>query len=896
MTLVPLHDHVEMMREHLREGQFADVITLGHHVLRHYPKHLETYRLLGEASLETGDLSAAADLFQRVRSADPENVVALVGLSIVHEQQKQIEEAIWHLERAFEIQPANADLRKELLRLYAEQEGTARERLKLTPGGLARLYVRQGLYSQAIQEFRALLGRDPARADIQAALAETLYRVGRKQESAEIAQELLDKLPYCLKANLLLGAMWAENAVPEAQALFTRAQSLDPENTVARALLPDHWDDAPPPMLPAIEEPVEAVSAAAPVKPEQAAGREVSWLESLIPGPEPAPRADASYPQAWKAEAPPPSAPPVQPPFEEEAEAPQAAVQPLVSAAPPVVEPTAAATAEEPSAEATLELAAPPAQTTAAAKEETVLPPPFVEQEPQTRIPAPELPPAQSVEIEAPFRLRQPSIPRVGPTIPGALEKLPSWLFAGASSGGPASTPNAVAQESDAVVAARLAAIRQSQAEKGTVPAGTPSQAKESAKETEATPGDMPEWLTRARQAVRSGQAQEDAGAPTAPEEKPAWLTQPAEDSPAAPTATPEWLRADATGQAAQASTQAEEALPAWLAAADAESRTKTPSTNAALPDWLTATKEESEPPEAPPPAATVPTWLDSVPENQVETPSPETTVPEWLQTPATNEPQAAPASASRAPGPESLTGAELDETIPDWLREIMEAKEAEPAEPPPVTPLPEPELPAARVDQPVQQPQPDLAGAAVEPAMPPPSPVLRETEAGQDVLPLEPTPEPVAPVIQEAAPNVEAVAAETGQETAGSTPVAPALSQEPSPALDAEAAPEPAGSVPMVDAGQTAPEMQPQIAAQNSTVAEARQMWARGDKTGAISLYEQALQSGPGITPEVIADFERFVQEPDAPMPARRLLGDAYSMVGRYKDALDQYRMVLGK
>ncbi|MGB8649018.1 MAG: tetratricopeptide repeat protein, partial [Anaerolineae bacterium] len=263
MTEVLLRDYVEEMREHLREGRFSQVLALGNHILSFYPKHLETYRLLAETNLEMNELDAAENLFNRVRSADPENLVAFIGLSIIHEHRSQIDEAIWHLERAFEIQSSNGELRRELLRLYESRDGTRRTRFKLTQGALARLYARQGLYGQAIQELHALLRAEPDRLDLQVALAEAFYREGRKQDSAQIARSILDQLPFCLKANLLLGALWAENGVPESQTLLKRAQALDPDGLMARELRIDYPHDDSAPTLPALEGPaVSSLSSA----------------------------------------------------------------------------------------------------------------------------------------------------------------------------------------------------------------------------------------------------------------------------------------------------------------------------------------------------------------------------------------------------------------------------------------------------------------------------------------------------------------------------------------------------------------------------------------------------------------------------------------------------------
>ncbi len=236
-TQIPLASYAEEIRSLIHTGRNAEALTLCKHILRYYPKHVETYRLTAEASEENGDHAGAQELFRRVLSADPEQVVAHAGLAIIFEQAKMIEDAIWHLERANEFAPANLEIRKELLRLYGETEDQPRARLKLSPGGLARLYVQEGLYAQAIQEFRAIVAAGPNRLDARVALAETLWRAGKIREAADVALQLLDPLPYCLKANLILGAAYHETGLPEAETYLQRARELDPSNQIALTLL-----------------------------------------------------------------------------------------------------------------------------------------------------------------------------------------------------------------------------------------------------------------------------------------------------------------------------------------------------------------------------------------------------------------------------------------------------------------------------------------------------------------------------------------------------------------------------------------------------------------------------------------------------------------------------------
>jgi tetratricopeptide (TPR) repeat protein len=861
MSQVPLHDYLERMRARLREGQYADVLALGQHVLRSYPKHIETYRLLAEARLEMNDPTGAVDLFQRVRSADPENIVALVGLSIVHEQSQELEEAIWHLERAFEIQPANGELRRELLRLYAQYEGTPRERLKLTPGGLARLYARQGLYSQAIQEFRGLLQRDPTRADIQTALAETLYRVGRKQEAAEVAQELLEKMPYCLKANLLLGSLWSENGVPEAEVLLKRAQSLDPEYTVARELIADHWGDAPPPMLPAMGE--EATSPASmPIPPvptyEESAGREMSLLESLAPQLAPVPEAEV------------PAAPPQ-------------ATEPKPQAAPPAAESLAPSVPEaEPSP---VGPAAVPAQPTSLIRQEPEpAQPPVepIEQQPiaapavqatetsSAPIPEPAESPSRSGVADglAPVRRIKPSIPRIGPTIPGALDKLPAWLLgtAAPTAAGTRPAPSGRPAVSAGIAPVRSSPVRLPRAEKsGPAPAA-------SAPQTREEPTDLPEWLTRARQAARSGEAEENIADGEALEEKPAWLTEEnAESSPIqVASTTPEWLRAESTGTPPkQTDAEPEGPLPDWLSESEPEGEGAAPAASVLQPGWLSSPSQEAKPAAA----------------------KPETPIPEWLRPSESEAPPETP-TASAAPA------VEPEETLPEWLRELTAAVEEEPdssgtmqAQPgQPASAAATAAVPESAVDIPEETEPVETAHVEA------PAAEMIET------APTQPpgTEAPIAEMTETAPappPGTDAPAAAT--EPAVEVPVVKAETVEP---VGTEASePQPSAPVAEAAAPAQAEAERPRMGEKTETVpepllAQAHAAWTSGNRAEAIELYEKVLQKGPRFTTEVIADFEQFVQEPDAPLPAHRLLGDAYSMVGRFKEALEQYRIVLGR
>jgi len=231
-----VHETLEEARKLVKARRPKDAVAIGRQVLRYFPQYLEAYRLLGEACLAAGDYQGAVDCFRRVLSADPESLAAHMGLGMIFEDTGEYAEALWHWERAFEIAPGNQTVREHLHRLYTWRDGGKTPQMGLTRAALGRLYARNGQLRRAIAEYKALLAEDPERVDVQVALAEALWRARRYDEAAEVSHDLLSKVPYCLKANLLLGALSSEED-REGRACLSVAQALDPENRTAQRLL-----------------------------------------------------------------------------------------------------------------------------------------------------------------------------------------------------------------------------------------------------------------------------------------------------------------------------------------------------------------------------------------------------------------------------------------------------------------------------------------------------------------------------------------------------------------------------------------------------------------------------------------------------------------------------------
>ena len=233
MTEVALRDYVHEIDGMIENSAYDAAINHSRHVLQQFPKYVEVYRVLGKALLEKGDDTAAADVFQRVLSVDPEDFVARVGLSIIHDRAGQLDSAIWHMERAFDLMPSNEIIQSELRRLYARRDGVEPERVSLTRGALARMYAHGDLYAEAIANLRQLLQDQPDRLDLKILLTEVLWRDDQRVDAADLAQYILAELPYCLKANLIYGKLLHDSGSSDSDVSLRRAQAADPDNVQA---------------------------------------------------------------------------------------------------------------------------------------------------------------------------------------------------------------------------------------------------------------------------------------------------------------------------------------------------------------------------------------------------------------------------------------------------------------------------------------------------------------------------------------------------------------------------------------------------------------------------------------------------------------------------------------
>jgi tetratricopeptide (TPR) repeat protein len=195
------------------------------HILKSYPKYIDIYRLLGKAYLESSRYEEAEGMFRRVLAVLPDDFVSHLGLSVVKEENNDLDTAIWHMERAYELKSTQT-IHEELHRLFTQRDGVAPPKPLITRGALIRINVRSGLYQQALKEIDLALKEDSQRIDLEILRAQIYYKLNNIPNTLKYCQQVIRKRPYAYDINTILAeiAESPEQAEPFKQRLY----ELDP--------------------------------------------------------------------------------------------------------------------------------------------------------------------------------------------------------------------------------------------------------------------------------------------------------------------------------------------------------------------------------------------------------------------------------------------------------------------------------------------------------------------------------------------------------------------------------------------------------------------------------------------------------------------------------------------
>ena len=192
MVQTTLRDRIQSIEDAISAGQIDDAMAHCQQILARYPDALEIQRLLGEVFLAQGRFDEAQQTFDWILVNDPENVIAYCDRALICEHLSDIDTALDCYQQAYELSRGNSQIRREFNQLSAR---VGQQEFMMSRAGLARLYMRGDLLTQAIQEWEAVLVAGPDRLDARLGLLETYWREGMYDQAEQTASRILEESP-----------------------------------------------------------------------------------------------------------------------------------------------------------------------------------------------------------------------------------------------------------------------------------------------------------------------------------------------------------------------------------------------------------------------------------------------------------------------------------------------------------------------------------------------------------------------------------------------------------------------------------------------------------------------------------------------------------------------------
>jgi tetratricopeptide (TPR) repeat protein len=216
-------------------------ITRCNELIASYPDAVRVYRARAEAHERAGDTARAIDDYTRVLEIMPADYRAMIGLARCQLVADQAHEASVNARQALDYDPLNADaarMAKDNAGGEAAVEAEATQEAAQGQVAVARAKFAAGMTNRALADLRRLTAASTDRTDLQAILAELLWRSGMKITTAELCQSILDAQPDCLNAHVILYAIWSRIGNNDLADVHARAvERLDPDYRETHAWL-----------------------------------------------------------------------------------------------------------------------------------------------------------------------------------------------------------------------------------------------------------------------------------------------------------------------------------------------------------------------------------------------------------------------------------------------------------------------------------------------------------------------------------------------------------------------------------------------------------------------------------------------------------------------------------
>jgi tetratricopeptide (TPR) repeat protein len=188
-------------------------------VLEGQPTCLPALRLLAWAQLEL-EADESLQTFEQCTAFDPEDALAYVGQAIWYQQRNQVELAVRHWIRAWELDPQNQAIRRVLVKLTGElPESALADAIDL---------LRASREDEAVEILRHLR-KERDDTGVELVLMAALWASGAHREAFDVAVAVHASHPQSVKAALFVAALEdrAGRTLRTREAI-ARAEHIDP--------------------------------------------------------------------------------------------------------------------------------------------------------------------------------------------------------------------------------------------------------------------------------------------------------------------------------------------------------------------------------------------------------------------------------------------------------------------------------------------------------------------------------------------------------------------------------------------------------------------------------------------------------------------------------------------